>query len=89
MMLAWHLSHTLCRKFLPSADRSSALFRTVAQVGTPNIVMMVNSRRLRWAGSVARVEEGRRGFKILTGIPTEKRPLGRHRRRWEELILKK
>ena len=44
---------------------------------------MTKSRRLRWAGHVARIEEGRRAFKILTGKPTEKRPLGRPRRRWE------
>ena len=40
-----------------------------------------NSRRLRWAGHVARMEEGRIAFKILTCKPTEKRPLGRPRRR--------
>ena len=38
--------------------------------------------RLRWAGHVARMEEGRSTFKILTG----KRPLGRHSRRWEDNI---
>ena len=35
------------------------------------------------AGLVARMEEGRSAFKILTGKPTGKRPLGRPRRRWE------
>ena len=44
---------------------------------------MIKSRRLRWAGYVARMEEGRSAFKILTGKPTGKRPLGRPRRRWE------
>ena len=38
---------------------------------------------MRWAGHVARLEEGRSAFKILTGKPTGKRPLGRPRRRWE------
>ena len=33
-------------------------------------------RRLRWAGHVARIEEGRSAFKILTGKPTGKRPVG-------------
>jgi hypothetical protein len=42
------------------------------------------SRRLRWAGHVARMEEGRNSFKILTGTATRKRPLGRPRCRWEE-----
>ena len=41
---------------------------------------------MRWAGHVARMEEGRSAFKILTGKPTQKRPLGRHRRRWEDNI---
>ena len=39
------------------------------------------SRRLRWAGHVARMEESRSGFKILTGKHTGKRPLGNPRRR--------
>ena len=43
----------------------------------------IKSRRLRCARHVARIEEGRSGFKILTGKPTEKRPLERPRRRWE------
>ena len=50
---------------------------------SPNIVRVIKSRRLRWAGHVARMEEGRSAFKILTGKPTRKRPLGRPRRRWE------
>ena len=47
---------------------------------------MIKSRRLRWAGYVARMEEGRSAFKILTGKPTGKRPLGRPRCRWEDNI---
>ena len=47
---------------------------------------MIKSRRLRWAGHVARMEEDRNAFKILTGKPTGKRPLGRPRRRWEDNI---
>ena len=42
-----------------------------------NMLRVNNSRRLRWAGYVARMEDGRRAFKILTGKPTGKRPLGR------------
>ena len=53
---------------------------------SPNIVTVIKSRRLRWAGYVARMEEGRSAFKILTGKPTGKRPLGRPRRRWENTI---
>ena len=43
---------------------------------SPNIVRVIKSRRLRWAGHVAIMEEGRSGFKILTVKPTGKRPLG-------------
>ena len=53
---------------------------------SPNIVRVIYSRRLRWAGHVARVEEGRSAFKFFSGIPTRKRPLGRPRRRWEDNI---
>ena len=48
---------------------------------SPNIVRLIKSRRFRWAGHVARMEEGRSGFKIVVGKPTGKRPLGRPRGR--------
>ena len=44
------------------------------------------SRRLRWTGHAARMEEGSSTFEILTGKPAGKRPLGRPRRRWEDNI---
>ena len=44
-----------------------------------NIVRVIKSRRLRWAGHVARMEEGRSAFGVLTGKTTGKRPLGRSR----------
>ena len=47
---------------------------------------MINSRRLIWAGHVARMEKGRSDFKILTGKPTGKRGLGTPRRIWEDNI---
>ena len=53
---------------------------------SPNIVRVIKSRRLRWAGHVARMEEGRSAFKILKGKPTGKRPLGRPMCRWEDNI---
>ena len=53
---------------------------------SPNIARVIKSRRLNWAGHVARMEEGRSAFKILTSKPTGKRPLGRPRRRWEDNI---
>ena len=53
---------------------------------SPNIVRVIKSRRLRWAGHVARMEEGRSAFKILTGKPRGKRTWRRPRRRWEDNI---
>ena len=49
-----------------------------------NIVRVGKSRRLRWAGRLARMEECTRAFKILTGIPTGVKPLGRPRCRRED-----
>ena len=51
-----------------------------------NIVTMIKYRRLRAVGHVARLEEGRSAFEILTGAPTGKRLLGRSRRIWEDNI---
>ena len=53
---------------------------------SPKIVRVIESRRLRWTGHVARMEESRSAFKMLTGKPTGKRSLGRPRRRWEDNI---
>ena len=53
---------------------------------SPNIVKEIKSRRLRWAGHVARMEEDKSAVKIFAGKPTEKRHLGRHRCRWEDNI---
>jgi hypothetical protein len=53
---------------------------------SPNIVRVIIFRRLRWAGYVARMEEGRSAFKIVTGKPTGKTPLTRPRRSWEDNI---
>jgi hypothetical protein len=43
---------------------------------------MMKSRRMRWAGHVARMGEKRNAYRILVGKPEGKRPLGRPRRRW-------
>ena len=47
---------------------------------------VIKSRRLRWAGHVARIEEGRGVHKVLVGKPEGKRPVRRPRRRWEDNI---
>ena len=51
-----------------------------------NIVRVIKSRRLSWAVHVARMEEARSALKISTSKPTENRPLGRPRRRWEDNV---
>ena len=51
-----------------------------------NIVRVAKSRRMRWAGHVARMGEGRGVHRVLVGKPEGKRPLGRLRRRWEDNI---
>ena len=53
---------------------------------SPNIVRVIKSRRIRWAGHVARKEENRGVYRLLVGKPEGKRPLGRPRRRWEDNI---
>ena len=53
---------------------------------SPSIVRMIKSRRIRWAGHVARIEEGRGVYKVLVGKPEGRRLLGRPRRRWEDNI---
>jgi hypothetical protein len=53
---------------------------------SPNIVRVIKSRRMRWAGHVARMGEGRGVYRVLVGRPESKRPLGRPRRRWEDNI---
>jgi hypothetical protein len=53
---------------------------------SPDIIRQVKSRRMRWAGHVARMGEERIVYKVLVGKPEGKRPLGRPRCRWEDRI---
>ena len=66
--------------FSKSYEELYSLYRS------PNIVSVIKSRKLRWAGHVTIMEEGMSSFKILTGKPSGKRHLGRPRRRWEDNI---
>jgi hypothetical protein len=47
---------------------------------------MIKSRRIRWAGHVARMGEGRSVYRVLVVRSEGKKPLGRPRRRWEDNI---
>jgi hypothetical protein len=53
---------------------------------SPSIIRIIKSRRMRWAGHVARMGENRNAYRLLVGKPEGKRPLGRPRRRWVDNI---
>ena len=55
-----------------------------ALYSSSNIITSLKSRRLKWAGHVARMEQSRNACGVLVGKPEGKRPLGRPRRRREE-----
>jgi len=84
-------NRVLRRVFGPKRDEVTGEWRKLHNeelsdlYSLPNIVRVVKSRRMRWAGHVARM--GWRGvYRVLVGKPEEKRPLGRPRRRWEDNI---
>jgi hypothetical protein len=52
----------------------------------PNIIWVIRSRRMSWAGNIARMGEKSGAYRILVGRPEGRRPLGRPRRRWEDNI---
>jgi len=54
---------------------------------SPHIVRVIKSRRMRWAGHMARMGEERRVCRVLMGKPKGKRPLGRPRRRWVDIRM--
>jgi hypothetical protein len=49
---------------------------------SPNIIRIIKSGRMRWAGHVARMGDKRNVYRLLVGKPEGRRPLGRPRRRW-------
>ena len=53
---------------------------------SPNVVRVIKSRRMRWAGHVARMGERKGVYRVLVGKPQGKRLLGVPRRRWEDNI---
>jgi hypothetical protein len=53
---------------------------------SPSIIRTTKSRRIRWAGNVARMGEKRNAYRIFVGKSEGKRPLGRPRRRWVDNI---
>jgi hypothetical protein len=53
---------------------------------SPSKIRIIKSRRMRWAGHLARMGEKRNVYRLLVGKPAGKRPLGRPRRRWIDSI---
>jgi len=82
----------LRRIFGPRRDEVTGEWRRLHNEGlndlysSLNIVRVIKSRRMRWAGHVARMGEGRGVCRVLVGKPEGKRPMGRPRRRWVDNI---
>jgi hypothetical protein len=85
-------NRVLRRVFGPKRDEVTGEWRKLHNeelndlYSLPNIVRVVKSGRMRWAGHVARMGEDRGVHRGLVGKPEGKRPLGRPRRRWEDNI---
>ena len=73
----------LCTMYIQSMVQTTKLNNLYS---SPNIVRVIKSRRMRWAGLLAHMEEGRGVHKVLVGKSEGKRPLGRPKRRWEDNI---
>jgi hypothetical protein len=54
---------------------------------SPNNIRQITSRRIRWAGHVARMGEERTVYRVLIGKADGKRPLGRPKRRWNGIKM--
>jgi hypothetical protein len=79
------------RKFEPKREedgswRKLQKHKVLSRYVLPNIVRMINSRNMSWAGNVARMWEGRGVHRVLVGRSERKRPLERPRLRWEDNI---
>jgi hypothetical protein len=85
-------NRVLRRLFGPKRDEVTGEWRRLHKeelndlYSSPNIIRVIKSRRMRWAGHVARMDEGRVAYRILVGRPEERRPLERPRRRWKDKI---
>jgi hypothetical protein len=85
-------NRVLRRVFGPKRDEVTGEWRKLHNeelndlYSLPNNVRVVKSRRMSWAGHVARMVEDRSVYRVLVGKPQEKTPLGRPRRRWEDNI---
>jgi hypothetical protein len=82
----------LRRMFGPKRDEVTVEWRRLHSgelhnfYSSPDISRQIKSRRMRWAGRVARMGEGRNVYRVLVGKPERKRPFERPRRRWKDGI---
>ena len=85
-------NRVLRRIFGPKGDEGTGEWRKLHNEElndlycSPNIVRVIKSRRMRWAGHVARMGERRGVSRVLVGKSEGKRPLGKPRLRWEDNI---
>jgi hypothetical protein len=59
---------------------------SIIRISINHIIRIIKSRRMRWAGYVARMGEKRNAYRLLVRKPDGKRPVGRPRRRWVDNI---
>jgi hypothetical protein len=82
----------LRRIFGPKRDRVTGGWRKLHNeelhnlYSSPIVIRIIKSRRMRWAGHVARMGEKRNFYRLRVGKPEGKRPLGRPSRRWIDNI---
>jgi hypothetical protein len=82
-------NRVLRRIFGPKKDEATGEWRRLHieelndLYSSPNVIRVIKSRRMRWAGHVTRMGEKRDAYRILVRRPEGRRPLGRPRRRWE------
>jgi hypothetical protein len=85
-------NRVLRRIFGPKRDEVTGNWRRLYNeelnylYSSPTIILVIKSRRMRWAGLVARMGEGIGAYRSLVGRPEGRRPLGRPRHRWEDNI---
>jgi hypothetical protein len=85
-------NRVLRRIFGPERDEVTGEWRRLhnkelyALYSSPNIIWVIASRRLRWAGHVARMGERRGAYRAVVGKPEGRRSLESPRRRWEDNI---
>jgi hypothetical protein len=78
--------HAQTKKFLITGSTEDQNEERNDLCSSPNIFRVIKSRKIRWAGHVARMGEKRGVYRVLMGKPKGKKPLGRPRRRWENNI---